>query len=193
MDRQLQEAVFNEVINRYGRFILSLVRDKFEGEDVKDVYQDYCVFLYQKIGELYSESANLFNTKAWLRTVTNNFCISEIRKRNGKKKLKFISEEKSEFARMNFTEGEIDYAKLIDENSNEDLGKALNLFLKNLSKRDALILKMKYFYGKPSTYISRKMNESHIDVYIGRLKERLKKKTGVHNMDVFFEKFKTAV
>ncbi|NBR16102.1 MAG: hypothetical protein EBU01_16220, partial [Crocinitomicaceae bacterium] len=72
MDRQLQEAVFNEVINRYGRFILSLVRDKFEGEDVKDVYQDYCVFLYQKIGELYSESANLFNTKAWLRTVTNN-------------------------------------------------------------------------------------------------------------------------
>jgi RNA polymerase sigma factor (sigma-70 family) len=193
MDKQLQEAVFNEVMNRYGRFILALVRDKFEGEDVKDVYQDFCVFLYQKIGELYSESANLFDTKAWLRTVTNNFCISEIRRRNGKKKLKFISEEKSELARMNYSEGDVDYARLIDENSYEDLGKALNLFLQNLSKRDALILKMKYFYGKPSTYISRKMNESHIDVYIGRLKERLKKKTGIHNMDTFFEKFKTAV
>jgi DNA-directed RNA polymerase specialized sigma24 family protein len=101
MDKQLQEAVFNEVMNRYGRFIYMLIKEKFEGEDIKDMYQEFSIFLFQQIGKYYSESANLFDTKAWIRTVTNNFCISELRRRNGKKKLKFITEEKTEVIRKN--------------------------------------------------------------------------------------------
>jgi len=192
MDKQLQEAVFNEVMNRYGKFIYYLIRDKFEGEDVKDIYQDFSIFLYQQIGKFYSESANLFDTKAWIRTVTTNYCISEIRRRNGKKQLKFISEEKTELIRLHFTNESTDSSELYDLQNAKDLHQAMNDLLQLLSKRDALILKMKYFYGKPSAYISRKMNESHVDVYIGRLKEKIKKKSGVNDLQQFFDNYKTA-
>jgi len=193
MDKQLQEAVFNEVMNRYGRFIYMLIREKFEGEDVKDMYQDFSIFLFQQIGKFYADSANLFDTKAWIRTVTNNFCISELRRRNAKKKLKFISEEKSKVIRLHFADESMDSSELFDLRNSQDLNKAMDDLLQFLSKRDALILKMKYFYGKPSAYISRKMNESHVDVYIGRLKERIKKKSGIQDIQDFFEKYKTEV
>lgn len=193
MDKQLQDAVFNEVMNRYGKFIFLLIRDKFEGEDIKDMYQEFSIFLFHQIGKFYSESANLFDTKAWIRTVTNNFCISEIRKRNGKKQIKFISEEKSEVIRLHFADESMDSSTLNDLQNATDLGNAMSELLNILSKRDALILKMKYFYGKPSTYISTKMNESHVDVYIGRLKEKIKKKSGIRDIQDFFEKFRTAV
>jgi len=62
-----------------------------------------------------------------------------------------------------------------------------------ISKRDALILKMKYYYGKPSAYISRAMNESHVDVYISRLKEKIKKKSGINDIQQFIEKYNTAI
>ena len=192
MDKQLQEAVFNEVMNRYGKFIYFLIRDKFESEDVKDIYQDFSIFLYQQIGKFYSESANLFDTKAWIRTVTTNYCISVIRRRNGKKQLKFISEEKSEVIRLHFADESSDSSELYDLQNATDLHQAMNDLLQLLSKRDALILKMKYFYGKPSAYISRKMNESHVDVYIGRLKEKIKKKSGVNDLQQFFDNYKTA-
>jgi len=69
MDKSLQDAVFNEVLNRYNRFIYFLIRTKFEGEDVKDIYQDFSLFLYHQIGKFYSDSADLFDSKAWIRTV----------------------------------------------------------------------------------------------------------------------------
>lgn len=178
-------------MNRYGRFIVSVIRTKFEGDEVKDVFQDFSIFMYNKIGALYEESADLFDTKAWIRTVTNNYCISEIRKRNGKRKIKYVSEEKSELARKNYTES-ADEFELNGNNDNELLA-AINEFLSEIPKRDALILKMKYYYGKPSTYISRKVNETHVDVYIGRLKEKLKKRTGVHNVDEFLQKYHTQI
>jgi RNA polymerase sigma factor (sigma-70 family) len=193
MDKQLQEAVFNEVMNRYGKFIYLLIREKFEGEDIKDMYQEFSIFLFQRIGKLYSESADLFDTKAWIRTVTNNFCISEIRRRKGKKQIKFISEEKSELIRSHFADESMDSSTLNDLKDAKDLSKAMSDLLTILSKRDALILKMKYFYGKPSAYISKRMNESHVDVYIGRLKEKIKTKSGIRDVQDFFEKYKTAV
>jgi len=193
MDKQLQEAVFNEVMNRYGRFIYMLIKEKFEGEDIKDMYQEFSIFLFQQIGKFYSESANLFDTKAWIRTVTNNFCISELRRRNGKKQLKFIAEEKTEVIRLHFADESMDSSILYDLQNKTDLTKAMSELMSFLSKRDALILKMKYFYGKPSNYISKRMNESHVDVYIGRLKEKIKKKSGIQNIKEFFEKYRTAV
>ena len=193
MDKQLQEAVFNEVMNRYGKFIFMLIREKFDGEDIKDMYQDFSIFLFQQIGKFYSESANLFDTKAWIRTVTNNFCISELRRRNGKKHIKFISEEKSEVIRLHFADESTDSSSLYDLQNATDLHKAMSDLLNLLSKRDALILKMKYFYGKPSTYISKTMNESHVDVYIGRLKDKIKKKSGIRDIQDFFEKYRTVV
>jgi DNA-directed RNA polymerase specialized sigma subunit len=87
----------------------------------------------------------------------------------------------------------MDSSTLNDLKDAKDLSKAMSDLLTILSKRDALILKMKYFYGKPSAYISKRMNESHVDVYIGRLKEKIKKKSGIRDVQDFFEKYKTAV
>ena len=105
-------------MNRYGRFIVSVIRTKFEGDDVKDVFQDFSIFIYNKIGLLYEESADLFDSKSWIRTVTNNYCISELRKRNAKRKVKFVSEEKSELARQNYSETTDDFG-LNTEGDNE--------------------------------------------------------------------------
>jgi DNA-directed RNA polymerase specialized sigma subunit len=87
----------------------------------------------------------------------------------------------------------MDSSTLYDLQNATDLHKAMTDLLSILSKRDALILKMKYFYGKPSTYICKRMNESHVDVYIGRLKEKIKKKSGIQDIQGFFEKYRTAV
>jgi hypothetical protein len=73
------------------------------------------------------------------------------------------------------------------------LDKSVHEFLKNLDKRDVLILKMKYYYGKPSNYISKKMNETHVNVYIGRLKEKLIKKTGISDLESFVRKYNTSL
>jgi c-di-GMP-related signal transduction protein len=53
-----------------------------------------------------------------------------------------------------------------------------------------MILKMKYYYGKPSSYISRKLNVAHVDVTIGRIKERIQKKSGIKNIDELITKNK---
>jgi len=193
MDKRLQDAVFAELINRYGRFIFSLIRQKFEDEDAKDVYQDFSIFLHKLIGDLYQESSDLFDTKAWIRAVTNNFCYSEWRKRNAKRKIKLIGEEHTEMARKNYSDEHFDITDLFKKEDQKDLIEALDKLLDQLPKRDALMLKMKYYYGKPSHYISRRLNETHVDVYISRLKDRIKKRTGIQNIDQFLERYNTSI
>jgi DNA-directed RNA polymerase specialized sigma subunit len=55
--------------------------------------------------------------------------------------------------------------------------------LGSVNKRDALVLKMKYCYDKSSKYISEKMGIKHVDVYIQRIKERVRRQTGNVNLD----------
>ncbi len=77
--------------------------------------------------------------------------------------------------------------------SSDELISVMNDLMRNLEKRDVLILKMKYFYGKPSSYIRKKMNEAHVDVYIGRLKKKIKKDCGIENFNELIEKFKLSI
>ncbi|MEN9304049.1 MAG: hypothetical protein RL264_2478 [Bacteroidota bacterium] len=194
MDKLLQDAVFAELINRYGKFIFSIIRSKFPDlDDAKDVYQDFSIYLYRIIGEKYSETADLFDTKAWIRAVTSNYCISQLRKKNAKRKVQFVSEEKSEIARMHYSEIDESIHNWDLSDSSQDLNEAIERLFKNFSKRDALMLKMKYYYGKPSSYISRKLNETHVDVYINRLKERVKRRSGIEDVDDFLSRFNTSL
>lgn len=85
MDRRLQDILFNEFSNRYDRDIIYVIRGFFKGEDVKDIYQELMMHFYQLIGRLYENDQNLFSTRSWVRTISENFCKSELRKRNGKK------------------------------------------------------------------------------------------------------------
>jgi len=48
---------------------------------------------------------------------------------------------------------------------------------------------MKYYYGLPSSRIARLLNVAHVDVTIGRLKQRIIKKTGVHNLEEWLTQF----
>jgi RNA polymerase sigma factor (sigma-70 family) len=185
MNSNLQEIVFLELKNRFNRYLIAIIRNYFKGEDVKDIFQEVQLHLYKRIGELYDQQPDLFSTKVWIGSVVSKFCISEIRRRNGKKKIKLVFEEIS----LN----KLQHYEAFDEQleKTNDLNQAIKDFLSNLSKRDALILKMKYSYGKSSKFISEKMNETHINVYIQRIKDRLVRKTGISDMEEFVRKYNT--
>lgn len=185
MDRRLQDILFNEFSNRYDRDIIYVIKGYFKGEDVKDVNQELMVHFYQLIGRLYESDSNLFSTRSWVRTIAENFCKSELRKRNGKRKVQLVYDEVSVNNSRHIEDFEI------DNSSDKDLYEAIKDFLNNLTKREALILKMKYYYGKPSTYISRKMNEAHINVCIQRIKERLMRRTGIVDLESFVNRYNT--
>jgi DNA-directed RNA polymerase specialized sigma24 family protein len=121
------------------------------------------------------------------QTVVKSFCISELRSRNGKRKIKIVYDETSVEKSKDFDDFKI------DTDGDQDLLVAISDFLKHLNKRDALILKMKYYYGKSSIYISQKMNEAHINVCIQRIKERLLRKTGLTDIEGFVRKYRTYI
>lgn len=185
MNRELQESILKELLNRFDRYIVYVIRIYFKGEDVKDIYQEVSMHIHRRIGELYEENPDLFSTKAWIKTVVKSFCISELRSKNGKRKIKLVYDELSVNNSRDFED--VDR----DSESDRDINEAIKDFLRNLNKRDALILKMKYYYGKSSNHISQKMNEAHVNVYIQRIKERLIRRTGIDDIDGFVRKYNT--
>ena len=81
------------------------------------------------------------------------------------------------------------HVPLFEFSGDIDSYKIMKSILSLISKQDALMLKMKYYYSKPSVYISRKLNITHVDVKIGRLKNRIKKLTGIDNIEALLEKY----
>ena len=180
VDKQQIDVIFTELLNRYQGFFLHQIRLKFEGEEVNDVYQEFCIHLYQILSTKYTTEIDLFNTRSWLKAVVSNYSISMLRKKNKKRKVNLVSEEKTTLARANYADD--------SQNSDQPMGEpdyfhAMADVLAHLSKRDALMLKLKYYYGVPSARISRILNVSHVDVTIGRLKQRIIKKSGIKDLD----------
>lgn len=180
------DVIFTEILNRYQSFFIFQIRLKFKGEEVFDVYQEFSLHLYKILCEKYSDEVDLFNTGSWLKAVVSNFCISMLRKKNGKRKISLIPEERTTFIRSNYSDGS--YGADKPEGEPNYFG-AMVSALTHLSKRDALILKMKYYYGLPSARIARLLNVAHVDVTIGRLKQRIMNKTGVENLEDWLTKF----
>ena len=190
MNKRLQDVLFTEILNRYNRYFISLIRLKFqEAEEVKDVYQNFSIFLYDKISKFYPLSPDLFDTKSWLRTMVSNFCISELRKKNAIRQPLLIPEAKTEFIRTNYSDNLDDTSGLYDFNKKKTVDDGIAILFKLLTKREVLILKMKYYYNKPSVFISSKMNETHVDVLISRIKEKIKKKSRVKDINQFIKTF----
>ncbi len=190
MNKRLLDVVFTEILNRYNRYFISLIRLKFqEAEEVKDVYQNFSIFLYDKISKFYPLSPDLFDTKSWLRTIVSNFCISELRKRNAIRQPLLIPEAKTEFIRTNYSDNLDDTSGLYDFKKKKSVDDGIVILFKLLTKREVLILKMKYYYNKPSVFISSKMNETHVDVLISRIKEKIKRKSGVKDINQFIKTF----
>ena len=129
------------------------------------------------------------HTATWLKAVASNFCKSLIRKKNAKRKIKYSKEGFTSTHLEQYSEDKHMDVPLFDFSCEMDSYKIMRSILSLISKQDALMLKMKYYYNKPSAYISRKLNITHVDVKIGRLKNRIKKLTGIDNIDGLLEKY----
>lgn len=186
MNKQQIDVIFTEIINRYQAFFLHQIRLKFEGEEVYDVYQEFCIHLYQVLTTKHSTDIDLFNTRSWLKAVVSNFCISMLRKKNKKRKVNMVSEEKTVLARANYSDDSYNTDK---QKGEPDYFHAMSDLLKLITKREALILKLKYYYGVPSSRISRLLNVAHVDVTIGRLKQRILRKLKINDMEALLLKY----
>ena len=190
MNYRLHHSLYNEIVNRYDSMFISVIRSHFSNkEDQKDIYQEFCIQLFLLIETHYSKKVDLLHTATWLKAVVSNFCKSQLRKKNAKKRIKFSPDSYMSSHLEQFTEDSLFDSPLFDFGKDLDSMEIMRKVLSLPSRQDALILKMKYYYNKPSSYISRKLNITHVDVRIGRLKARIKKITGIDNIEKLIEKF----
>ena len=190
MDHRVYHSLFNEVMNRYDPMFVGVIRSHFtSSEDQKDVYQEFSIHLFMLIETKYSKSIDLLHTATWLKAVVSNFCKSLLRKKSAKRKIKFSKEGYTSTHIEQYSEQSGMHVPLFDFSHEIDSYKVMKSILSLISKQDALMLKMKYYYNKPSVYISKKLNITHVDVKIGRLKNRIKKLTGIDNIEALLEKY----
>ena len=192
MNHRISHSLFSEIMNRYDAMFVSVIRSHFTSlEDQKDVYQEFSIHLFMLIETKYSQSIDLLNTATWLKAVVANFCKSFLRKKNAKRTIKFSKEDYTSTHLEQYSEDSDMYIPLFDFSGEIDSYKVMKSILSLVSKQDAIMLKMKYYYNKPSVYISKKLNITHVDVKIGRLKNRIKKLTGIDNIEALLEKYET--
>ena len=195
MSHRKHHTVFNELLNRYDTLFISVVGKHFKNkEEAQDVYQDFLMHLLMLVETHYEDLLDLINTASWLKAVVSNFCKSAIRQKNAKRKIKID--------RAGFSALHIENYSLPEETSpfvikNEqgqqviDMADVIKHLLGLLSKKDALTLKMKYYYGKSSSLIGKKLNIKHVDVKISRIKASLIKRSGIEklrDLEPFFMK-----
>ena len=190
MNYRLHHSLFNEIMNRYDLMFVSVIRSHFNNqEDQKDIYQEFSIHLFMLIEAQYSKSIDLLHTATWLKAVISNFCKSQIRKKNAKRKIKFSSDGFITTHLEQFSEDSNTDTPLFDFSGDINSYEIMKSVLKLVSRQEAMMLKMKYYYNKPSTYISRKLNVTHVDVKIGRLKKRIQRLTGINNIEELLEKY----
>tara|TARA_B100001287_G_scaffold123263_1_gene103897 strand:+ start:241 stop:822 length:582 start_codon:yes stop_codon:yes gene_type:complete len=189
MSQREYHTVFNELLNRYDSLFVSVIGKYFPvRQEAQDIYQDFLIHLLFLVESNYQSDLDLLNTASWLKAVVSNYCKSALRKKNAKKKIQIAKEEFIAFDLENYSENDYALEFTVNPRVFQDPVDAMHHLLGLLPKKDALILKMKYFYGKSSLEISRRLKTKHIDVRISRLKSRLIKLSGAKSMEGFFKK-----
>lgn len=190
MNYRLHHSLFNEIVNRYDALFVSVIRAHFSNkEEQKDVYQEFSIHLFMLIESQYSKSIDLLHTSTWLKAVISNFCKSLIRKKNAKRRIKFSSDSFVSTHLDQYSESTESDELLFDFSGEVNSYEIMKSILGLVTRRESLMLKMKYYYNKPSVFISKKLNVTHVDVKIGRLKNRIKKITGIENIEELLEKY----
>ena len=188
MSQREHHTVFNELLNRYDSLFISVIGKHFSvRQEAQDVYQDFLIHLLILVESNYQSDLDLLNTASWLKAVVSNYCKSALRKRNAKKKIQFSRDGFTALSLENYSEKDDSIESILNSKGIEDPISAMNHLLDLLPKKDALILKMKYFYGKSSIEIARRLKTKHINVRISRLKLRLIKLSGAKSMEEFFQ------
>ena len=173
MDIVVQQTICEEFLNRYDRLIFSRILKFKQNEEAKDLFQDFCLHIFQKIPMEFHRNPDAFSSSSWVVQVVDNFLISGVRKEKAQRNVhgRTISQLKDyqwETISSSFKEG----APQV-ELSNEEFEEVLKVIFRHISRRDVLMLKMKYYYGKSSNYISEKLNISHVNMQIKRIKEQI--------------------
>ena len=188
MSQGEHHTVFNELLNRYDSLFISVIGRHFPvRQEAQDVYQDFLIHLLFLVESNYQSDLDLLNTASWLKAVVSNYCKSALRKKNAKKKIQFAKDEFTALDLENYSEKDDSINFTLNPETFNDPVDAMYHLLGLLPKKDALILKMKYFYGKSSIEIAQRLKTKHIDVRISRLKSRLIKLSGVKSLEEFFE------
>tara|TARA_Y100001978_G_scaffold160594_1_gene146744 strand:+ start:88 stop:669 length:582 start_codon:yes stop_codon:yes gene_type:complete len=188
MSQREHHTVFNELLNRYDSLFISVIGRHFPvRQEAQDVYQDFLIHLLFLVESNYQSDLDLLNTASWLKAVVSNYCKSALRKKNAKKKIQFAKDEFTALDLENYSEKDDSINFTLNPKTFNDPVDAMYHLLGLLPKKDALILKMKYFYGKSSIEIAQRLKTKHIDVRISRLKSRLIKLSGVKSLEEFFE------
>ena len=188
MSQGEHHTVFNELLNRYDSLFISVIGRHFPvRQEAQDVYQDFLIHLLFLVESNYQSDLDLLNTASWLKAVVSNYCKSALRKKNAKKKIQFAKDEFTALDLENYSEKDDSINFTLNPETFNDPVDAVYHLLGLLPKKDALILKMKYFYGKSSIEIAQRLKTKHVDVRISRLKSRLIKLSGVKSLEEFFE------
>lgn len=162
----IQLGQFETMYAAQQRFFKHIIARYFEGAQQQDVLQEFAIHLFTLFTQKQQENAHLFDSKAWLRAILVNFCISQLRKEQAQKN----SVWKKTATQHVLVADEIIFGKeeLIQSLYAEALG--------CVSKKEALILKMKYEYKRSSKEIEQRLGIQYVDVLITRIKAKIKKK-----------------
>jgi RNA polymerase sigma factor (sigma-70 family) len=162
----IQIGQFETMYAAQQRFFKHIIARYFEGAQQQDVLQEFAIHLFTLFTQKQQENAHLFDSKAWLRAILVNFCISQLRKEHAQKN----SVWKKTATQHVLVADEIIIGKeeLIQSLYAEALG--------CVSKKEALILKMKYEYKRSSKEIEQRLGVQYVDVLITRIKAKIKKK-----------------
>ena len=144
MDIVVQQTICEEFLNRYDKLIYSRILKFKQQEDAKDLFQDFCLHIYQKIPVEFHRNPDAFSSSSWVVQVVDNFLKSDFRKENAQKNIQRktisqLTDYQWETISSSFKEG----APTI-ELTNEQFEEVLRVIFQHISKRDALMLKMKY-------------------------------------------------
>lgn len=159
---------FEFVLSHHQRFFERIIAQYFKGEQKQDVFQEFSLHLFGLYQQKFPNDAHLFDSKAWLRTILVNFCISQIRKEQAQKNS--VWTKTSSLVILISDE----LVKL----SEDDVQNLYTAALGCVSKKEALILKMKFEYKCTAKEIERRLGVQHADVLIARIKEKVRKKMG---------------
>ena len=163
---------FETVLSAQQRFFEQIIARYFKGEQQQDVFQDFCVHLHSLYFQKYSSNSHLFDSQAWLRTVLVNFCISQLRKEK--------TQKNSVWNQTTVVVNLVAEAPTLNEYELQALYEAA---LGCVSKKEALILKLKFEYKCTSKEIEQKLGVQHVDVLFARIKDKIRKKMGRINLE----------
>jgi RNA polymerase sigma factor (sigma-70 family) len=164
----IDHSQFESLYATQQRFFKYIIARYFEGPQQQDVLQDFAIHLFVLLHRKKDADVHLFESKAWLRKVLVHFCISQLRREKAQKN-------------NVWTKTITQHIIVADEmilGKEQALKELYQEALGCVSKKEALVLKMKYEYKCSAKEIERRLGLPHVDVLLGRIKAKIKNKMG---------------